>query len=227
MLTVATRAARILAISIIGVAAAGCAATEPKHFKHLSSTTQLQPNPSSSRPFLYRAENTDLSRFSSVIIDPVAVYQAGDGQFGKVKTEDRNIVANYLDRQLNTTLASKYSVVHTASPSTARIKTILTGMETSTPVLSTVMRLAPGGLLMNTGKTIAGDEGMFMGSITYAVEITESTNNQLICAYVRKANPHAMDVGSTIGYLDASKTGADRAAKDLLKFLEANCAPSS
>ncbi|MBM3647978.1 MAG: DUF3313 domain-containing protein [Alphaproteobacteria bacterium] len=216
---------KLLSIGIVGLTAVGCATTEPKHFQQLSSTAQLRSNAGSNHPFLYRGENVNFSRYSSVIVDPVTVYEAGDGQFGTVKGEDKAIVANYLGEQLNKALATKYSIVQAPSPSTARIKATLTGMATSTPVLSTMMRLAPGGLLMNTRKAITGDEGMLMGSITYAVEITESTDNQLLCAYVRKSNPHAMDIGSTIGYLDASKTGADRAAKDLLKFLEANCNP--
>ncbi len=212
-----------IAALVFGLAIAGCSSTEPQHFQHLTSTSQLQANPAGDRPFLYRAESADLSRYSSVIVEPTTIYPAGDGQFGKVKPEDRQIVASYMDGKFTKALAAKYAIVATPSPTTVRFRSTLVGMEASTPVMSVVSRLAPVGLLVNTGKSALGGEGAFLGSVTYAVEISHSTDDRLLCAYVRKASPNAMDITSAIGYLDASKTGVDRAAKDLMKFMDGSC----
>lgn len=214
-----------IAALFVAVAVAGCSSTEPQHFQHLSSTSRLQANPGGDRPFLYRAETADLSRYTSVVVEPVTIYPAGDGQFGKVKAEDRQIIAAYMTEKFTAALAAKYAIVVTPSPTTMRLRATLVGMETSTPVMSVVSRLAPVGLVINTGKSAFGGEGAFLGSVTYAVEIGDSTDGRLLCAYIRKASPNAMDVTSAVGYLDASKTGVDRAARDLAKFAGTSCAP--
>ncbi len=219
-----SRSGRIATLFVV-LATAGCSSTEPQHFQHLSSTSQLQANPGGDKPFLYRAETADLSRYSGIIVEPTTIYRAGDGQVGKVKPEDRQIIASYMDEKFAKALAARYAVVATPTPTTMRFRATLVGMETSTPVMSVVSRLAPGGLVVNTAKSAFGGQGAFMGSVTYVVEIGDSTDNRLLCAYVRKASPNAMDITSAVGYLDASKTGVDRAARDLVKFMDGSCAP--
>jgi hypothetical protein len=66
---------------------------------------------------------------------------------------------------------------------------------------------------------IRGKEGMMMGSVSYAVEIYDASNDRLLCAYVEKQYPNAMNVGSTFGGLSASKTGIRKGADALLEQL--------
>jgi hypothetical protein len=212
-----------LIVVIAALALAGCSTTEPRPFEGLSSTAQLRSNPKSDRPFSFRAESADLTRYTNVVVEEVKLYAGADGQFDKVKAEDREIIRKYMQERFTAALAARLPGADDVVPAALRVRATLAGMETSTPVLSTLMRIMPGGLLINAGKSAFGDEGTMMGSITYAVELVDASSGRVVCAFVRKAGPNAMDITATFGYLDASKTGVDRAAKDLLAFIASDC----
>ncbi len=55
----------------------GCAATHPVDYRGLASASQMAPNlqdKNGHMPFRYSAADTDWTRYTSVVLDPVAVY---------------------------------------------------------------------------------------------------------------------------------------------------------
>ena len=222
----ATRVRRMLArwsfAPLVAIGLAACTSTTPVAYQGLSSSPELRPDKNDVRPYQYLNANVQLSTYSKIFIDTVAIYTGSDAQFGSVSAEDRKIVADYLQQQFAKTLGKKFQIVDAPGPGTVRLHLTLTGVETSTPVLSTVSHLAPIGIVINGGAQIAGANGTFFGSVTYAVELSDSESNNLIFAYVTKQTPNALDVTSSIGYLDAAKAGirigADWFQGELLKM---------
>lgn len=69
---------------------------------------------------------------------------------------------------------------------------------------------------MNTVQTVRDKQGMLSGSVSYAVEIYDSTSDHLLRAYVSKQYPAAANVFESFGKLDAARAGLRKGADDLL-----------
>lgn len=170
-------------------------------------------------PLIYAAPGVDLGRYSTAVIDPVVVYNGPDQQFGDTSLEDEKAIAGYAQQQFAKRVASRFKIVSDASTATLRLHLILTGIETSAPVLSTVTKVLPISLVANTVQTARGKGGMFTGSVSFSVEIFDSATNQLLLAYVSKQFPWAEDLTASFGTLDAARAGIRNGADDLLTEL--------
>ncbi|WP_162530902.1 DUF3313 domain-containing protein [Rhodovastum atsumiense] len=210
-----SRGAAFAAVVATCLAATGC--TSPVPHQNLASASRLYQVDNREKPYLYSNPQIPLGRYTKIIVDPVTIYDGHDAQFhsfiGDVSAEDRQIIADYLRAQFVEVLGRTYQVVQTADPATARLHLTLTGIERSTPVLSTVSHLTPVGLAINGALQVADRNGTNFGSVSYAVELSDSTTNDLLYAYVTRQTPDALDVTATIGYLDAAKTGVRIGAK--------------
>ena len=89
------------------------------------------------------------------------------------------------------------------------------GLEGSTPVISTVSKIVPVGLLLNTVQTARDKQAAFTGSVTFAVEVFDSSSGRLMRAYISKQYPWAMNVATSFGALDAAKSGIRKGADEL------------
>jgi hypothetical protein len=121
---------------IIASALSGCASSAPVAYEGLSSAAQLQPLKDDDAPFQYRSPAADLRNYSKILIDPVTIYAGRDAQFGPVSQEDREIIADYMQQKFAEVLRSKDQIVATPESGALRLHLTLTGIETSTPVLS-------------------------------------------------------------------------------------------
>ena len=83
----------------------------------------------------------------------------------------------------------------------------LTGVETNTPVLSTLTKVAPQAVLVNLIQAGRGKEGIFAGSVSFEVQAYDSMTGRLLEAYVSKQYPFAENVGASLGALDAARGG--------------------
>jgi hypothetical protein len=208
---------RLLVIAIACAALVGCSSVQPVAYSGIDSSTYLQPNSKSDAarvPYRY-ATLADWHRYRKLIIDPVTVYRGPDNQFGTMHDSDKTALASYMQSTFAEKLAKHFELANAAGPGTLRLKLTLTGAETSTAFLSTVSRFDIAGGLYNGVQAIRGGNGAFTGSVTYAVEIYDSSTNRLLHAYVTKQYPNAMNIGATFGSLSAAKTGIDKGADAL------------
>ena len=218
----AKRATALSMVLITGVLT-GCASTSPVAYSGLASTAELAPNPLNEHgrvPFLYSAADLDWSRYTSVMLDPVTIYQGPDRQFDGASDGDTSKLSSYMQTQFAKTLGSRYAVATKAGAGTLRIRVTLTGVETSTPVLSTLTKIVPAGLVVNTVQTVRGKPASFTGSVSFAVEIYDSESNRLLRAYVEMQYPAAENVVMSFGSLSASEAGIRTGAKDLMAKLQ-------
>src|SRR5258708_12892999 len=140
------------------------------------------------------------------MIDPVTIYTGPDAQFGSVSADDRKIVADYMVRKFTEVLCKRYDLTTERAPGTPRLHLTLTGIETSTPVLSTVSHLAPVAVVVNTALEATDRNGTFFGSVSYAVELSDAVDGDLLYAYITRQTPDPRAVTASGGYLTAAKT---------------------
>jgi hypothetical protein len=81
------------------------------------------------------------------------------------------------------------------------------------------MRFDLAGGPYNAVQAARGKEGAFTGSVSYAVEIFDSTTEELLMAYVSKQYPNAWNLGATFGRMNAANVGLEKGAEDLLAQL--------
>jgi hypothetical protein len=203
---------------------AACASSSsPVAYQGLESATRLKPVKDDEAPFQYCDAAADFGRYRAIEIDPVVVYEGADQQFGSVSAEDRRAVADYMRAQFGEILGARYAPAAVPGPDVLRLRLTLTGIETSTPVISTISHLMPVGLVVNGGLQAAGRNGTFFGSVSYAAELSDSATGTLFYAYVTRQTPDALDVTASLGSLAAAREGVRIGAAHLRDRLGASC----
>lgn len=218
---------RFKALPFLLLLAACAPSPAPVAYRGLESAQRLQPVKDDEAPFQYCDKAADFSRFEAVEIDPVAVYEGDDSQFGPVSAEDRHAIADYMKSQFAEVLGAKFAPAAAPGPQVLRLRLTLTGIETSTPVISTLSHLMPVGLVVNSGLQAAGRNGTFLGSVSYAAELTDSASGTLLYAYVARQTPDALDVTASLGSLAAAREGVRIGAAHLRDKLGASCSVTS
>jgi hypothetical protein len=202
---------------------AGCSTTRPVDYQGLASAPQMTANPEDRNgrvPFAYASSDVDWSRYNAAMLDPVTVYDGPDQQFGGVSNDERASLAAYARDQFGRALRRhNYAPADTSGPGTLRIHVTLTGVETNAPVISPLSKIVPAGLLVNTVQTVRSKQAAFSGSVSYAVEVYDSTSNRLLRAYVSKQYPKAENVFASFGALGAARAGLRNGSEDLLSRL--------
>jgi hypothetical protein len=200
---------------------AACTGTTPVAYSGIESAALLQKDPRGDNhvKFVYAAPDTDLAHYTRMIVEPVAVYNGPDQQFGSLSVADRTLVASYMRDEFSAAAEKRFKPADTASADTLRLKVTLTGVETNVPVLSTVTKLAPAPTLLNLIQTSRGKEGTFAGSVSFEVQAYDSTTNRLLEAYVSKEYPFAENIATSVGALAATRAGVRNGAEALLPEL--------
>ncbi|MGO4701395.1 DUF3313 domain-containing protein [Dyella sp. 2RAB6] len=204
------------------LALAGCATTRPMPYQGIESSGYLRPNEDTHRghqPYVYDTR-VDWSQYRSFVLDPVNIYRGQDQQFGKVAEQDRQALAGYMQEQFQAKLRERYAQVSEPRRDTLRIRVTLTGARASTTFISTFTRMDIGGAPYNAVQAVRGREGLFTGSVSYAVEIYDASSQRLLKAYVDKQYPNAMNMKATFGAMSAARTGIQKGADNLLQNLQ-------
>ncbi len=201
---------------------AACAGTAPVAYTDINAAALLQKSPSGDDhvKFAYAAPHIGLAHYKQVIVEPVAIYDGPDQQFGALPTADKTAIAGYMRAEFADAAARRFTETGAASPDTLRLNVTLTGVETNVPVLSTVTKLAPAAALLNLVQTARGARGTFDGSVSFEVQVYDSTTNRLLEAYVSKQYPFAENIVSSVGTLEATRAGVRNGAEDLVPELD-------
>lgn len=216
-----TRLTSLLVTGATTLTLAACAGVQPVAYSGLSSTSQMTKNRASDSnkvPYQYTAPVV-WSRYTKVTVDPVAVYQGSDNQFGDMKAEDKAALAEYMQKTFSEALSKRFDVTTQTVPDSLRVKLTLTGAETTTPFVGQFTHFDIGGNVYNGVQAIFGGKAAFSGSVSYAVEVYDGTNGRLLKAYVSKQYPNAMNMAAAFGSLGAAKTGLDKGADALVAQL--------
>jgi hypothetical protein len=215
--------ARFVVLALACVALAACSSAQPPvAYQGVASSSYLKPNAQKDAtrvPYRYATE-VDWHRYRKLMIDPVTVYTGADNQFGDLPAQDQRTLANYMESTFAQKLGKRFEMTNAPGQDTLRLKLTLTGVETSTAVLSTLSHFDIAGGLYNSVQAVRGGKGSFTGSVTYVVELYDASSNRLLQAYVSKQYPNAMNIGATFGSLGAAKTGIEKGADALAAQLD-------
>jgi len=196
----------------------GCAGTQPRPYHDLESARQLRPNladDADQEPWRVPARRVAWQRYASAIVEPVVVYRGDDAQFEDVGEADRTLLAQYMDTRFAQALGQRFAIVDAPGPDTLRIRITLTGAKATSRGISTLTRFDLIGGPYNLVQAARGKEGSFTGSVSYAVEVYDANSQALLDGYVAKRYPNALDIGASLGRLDASRVGIDKGAAAL------------
>lgn len=215
---------QMLAVAFLFTGLAGCTSVQPVAYSGLASSAQLRPAPRKGAdkvPFVY-ASDVNWRRYYKAIIEPVSIYEGPDAQFGKIPPDEQAELADYMDAQFREKLGGVFEVVSRPDRSTLRIHLTLTGASPTKAVLGTFSRFDLAGGPYNAFQGIRGKEGTLTGSVIYAVEIYDASNNRLLLSQVTKQYPNALNIGASFGALGAAKVGIRKGAEELVEQLTRN-----
>jgi len=207
---------------LAAVALAACSTTQPNRYEGISSSNQLRPNledKSGHMPFR-AADPKPWSRYASVLVDPVIVYQGRDAQFEDIEPAERDELAGYMRDVFSERLGQRFRLVRDVQPGTLRVRLTLTGAKANTAFVSTITRFDLAGGPYNAVQGLRGKEGAFIGSVMYSVEVFDAFTGELLDAFVAKQYPNAMNVAATVGRLKAARVGLEKGAEELVAQLK-------
>lgn len=205
------------------VVVAACSTLQPMPYAGMASSSKLRLNQhetSGHMPYEYKA-SIDWAKYSAFIMDPVLVYNGGDNQFEDVSAADKEGLAQYMQVEFTDKLSKHFRLAVAPGSETLRIGLTLTGAKANTNVLNTLMHfdLFLGGPY-NTVQAVRDREGMLSGSVSFAVEIYDSTTNALLGAYVAKQYPNAWNLPAGMGSMAAAEVGVQKGAEQLIGYLQ-------
>ncbi|MFS0849238.1 DUF3313 domain-containing protein [Novosphingobium panipatense] len=205
---------------VTGIGLAGLLASTPA----LAQTNDNAPEALSSAPELkhdkkeswtYIKPGLNLAGVTAMQIEPTAVYRGADAQFHDVSEADREKYAVIMTEALQEQMGKSFQLITRPTANAIRLKLTLIGASKTTGGLATVSSVLPIGLLTNAVKSAAGKKGTFTGSALVAVEIFDSTTNELLAAAVRREVADALDISATISTTETVKSIASAFAISL------------
>jgi len=214
--------ARHLLLAVVCATVVGCSNVQPVAYSGIASSSflKLDPEDKSGRAPYRFATQVDWQQYRNAIIDPVVVYRAADNQFGDMSDSDKKALAGYMQSKFEEKLRTRFELANAPDPSMLRVKLTLTGASTTTPFLGPFSRFDLSGGIYNVVQTARGKEDGFTGSVMYAVEIYDASNDKLLSAYVTKQYLNPYNLGASFGALNASKTSIEKGADALVAQLK-------
>jgi Protein of unknown function (DUF3313) len=202
---------------------AGCASNNPPQLSGGTVPDQaaMQQDQLAGRTaMVWRAANLNPRAYTRFIVSPVQIYPGADAKWGDSTAADREQMAQYLQSQFIRVLQERHQLAQAPGPGVARINLTLAGLDNNIPVVATVSRLAPAGLVLNAAKSAGGQPGSFTGSVTVAGSIVDSQTNATLISFIQKRSPDALNIGATLSSRDAWQAAISQAADAFKKRLE-------
>ena len=130
----------ILPVIFASLLLGGCANLSNRSSGFLESYGNLNPDRKDSHRLVYERAEWKKSRYTGVLIEP-AVILLTPGDQNKISAKERADLAAYSDRALRKALEKEWRIVTAAEPGTLLIRSAITGIDTSDPVLNVLTSL--------------------------------------------------------------------------------------
>jgi hypothetical protein len=137
---------------------------------------------------VYFRPNTDVSRYSSIYLDPVTIVSGPTSDLTTAPAKQRETLANLYYSDLYTALSGHCNVVAKPGPNTLRFAVALTDAVTSNGVLKTVATYTPYVMIVyKVGSTAFNSgTGYFSGTATSEAYATDAMTSELLWQGVDK-----------------------------------------
>jgi len=130
----------ILPVMVASLFMGGCANMSNHSSGFLDSYQHLKPDPKDSHRLVYEQADWKKSDYTSVIIEPAVVRLTSEDQ-AKFTAQEVADLAAYGDKALRKAFAKEWRIVTAAEAGTLRIRSAITGVDTSNPALNVVTSL--------------------------------------------------------------------------------------
>ncbi len=140
----------------------------------------LQPGPEGGAKERWIKPGADFNKYNKVMLDSVTFFFDPNSGYQGIDPQDLKELADKFNKTMVDTLKSSYPIVSEPGPDVVRIRTAITGLEQSRPVLSGVTSVMPIGLGISLVKK--GATGAWTGSGATGAEMMmlDSTTNDVI-----------------------------------------------
>ena len=163
-----------------------------------------------SSTLVYVNQNVDQKKYTKLLLEPVAIYDKEDHDFGEIDQADRQMMADFVRDEFVTAFKdSNFPLVTTPSADAVKVKFTLVGLTRSVPVAQGVNYVMfPYGTGIQMLKGAMGKPGTFMGNAVLAAEFNDSLSNELMAALVTKLTANALNFKAAFdGKYGAAKSG--------------------
>ncbi len=131
---------RILPVIFASLLVGGCANLSNHSSGFLDSYDHLKADPKDSHRLVYERTDWRKSDYTSVLIEPAVVRLTAEDQ-KKISAKEITDLAAYGDKALRKAFAKEWMIVTAAEAGTLRIRSAITGVDTSNPALNVVTSL--------------------------------------------------------------------------------------
>ena len=130
----------LLPVFVASLLVGGCASMSNHSSGFLESYDNLKPDTKDSHRLVYQRPEWNKADYTSVLIEPVVVRLTAEDQ-KKITAKEMTELAAYGDKALRKAFAKDWKIVTTAETGTLRIRSAITGVDTSNPALNVATSL--------------------------------------------------------------------------------------
>ena len=142
--------------------------------------TMLQPGPEGGVKERWLKPGVDFGKYNKIMLDSITFFFAPDSDYKGIDPQELKDIADKCNKAMVETLNPSYPIVANPGPDVLRIRTAITGLVNSKPVLSGVTSVIPIGLGVSLIKK--GSTGEWTGSGATGAEMMmlDSTTNDVL-----------------------------------------------
>jgi hypothetical protein len=130
----------LLPVMLVSLLLGGCANLSNHSSGFLESYGHLKPDSKDSHRLVYERADWRKSDYTSVLIEP-AIVRLTPADQRKITAQETAALASYSDAALRKAFAKEWKIVAVAEPGTLRVRSAITGVDTSNPALNVAISL--------------------------------------------------------------------------------------
>jgi len=182
----------------------GCASMSNHSSGFLENYEHLKPDPKDSHRLVYERADWKKSAYTGVLIEPTVVRLTAEDQ-NKITAKEMTELAAYSDKALRKAFAKEWKIVTAAEPGTLRVRSAITGVDTSNPALNvaTSLVLCP----------------VDNGGVSMEFEVSDAANREQLVALSGFSNATPLEGLWAFTRFGQAHWGIDRWSDALRKFV--------
>lgn len=179
---------QLLLAQIFLILLAGCQSTSStgkgEQSGFLGDYSMLMEGQGDQVALVFIDQDTDFSRYSKVLLEPVTVWRSGKSKLSELEASEIKELSGYLYSAAHIELSKNYEIVEDSGPDVMRIRIALTEVVGAKLALNTITTVLPVGIVASSSKKLATGSHAFVGKASIEVEVIDALTNTRIVAAV-------------------------------------------
>ncbi len=208
----------IVAVAVL-IGSSGCAETqqaksvEKSGFMDQKTYSMLKEgkrstvgeSPEDQALLVYINHDLDWRKYTKIHLDPITVFVGKDSALGKVKPEDRKMLANVMFDDVHAALGKDYEMTRGYEPGTMLMQIAITEADESNVVLDTISSVIPQTRVLSGMKSLATGVSAYTGAASAEIKITDAATGTLMGAAIDRRGGTKSLVGVTDSWHDITE----------------------